>query len=52
MPVTSVPTSLATTGIDTFITELSRAITNWPAASAASTMLAFERCSESLTDGT
>ena len=50
MPVTSVPTSLATTGIDTFITELSSAITNWPAASAASTMLAFERCSEALTD--
>ena len=45
MPVTSVPMSSATTGIDTFITELSSAMTNWPAANAASTTVAFERCS-------
>jgi hypothetical protein len=32
MPVTVVPTSLATVAIDTFITELSKVIRNWPAA--------------------
>src|SRR5580765_2947919 len=51
IPVTSVPTSAATTGIDTFITELSRAITNWPAASAASTTLLLERRSDAITCG-
>ena len=40
IPVTSVPTSAATTGIDTFITELSRAMTNCPAARAAKTIRA------------
>ena len=33
MPVTVVPTSLATVAMDTFITELSSVIRNWPAAS-------------------
>ena len=33
IPVTVVPTSLATVAIDTFITELSSVIRNWPAAS-------------------
>src|SRR4029450_114889 len=33
MPVTVVPTSLATSSIETFITELSSVIRNWPAAS-------------------
>ena len=37
MPVTVVPTSLATVAIDTFITELSSVIRNWPAASVSST---------------
>src|SRR5262245_18286678 len=37
MPVTVVPRSLATVAIDTFITELSRVIRNWPAASVMST---------------
>ena len=38
MPVTVVPTSLATVAIDTFITELSSVMRNWPAASVSSTM--------------
>jgi hypothetical protein len=38
MPVTVVPRSLATLAMDTFITELSRVIRNWPVASVASTM--------------
>jgi hypothetical protein len=37
IPVTFVPTSLATVAIDTFITELSSVIRNWPAASVART---------------
>jgi hypothetical protein len=32
-----VPTSLATVAIDTFITELSRTIKNWPAHSVSRT---------------
>src|SRR5215218_8841823 len=39
MPVTVVPTSLATVAIDTFITELSSVIRNWPDASVSRTML-------------
>src|SRR3954465_7517708 len=38
MPVTSVPTSLATVAMATFITEVSRVIRNWPAASVSSTI--------------
>ena len=38
MPVTVVPTSSATVAIDTFMTELSRVMRNWPAASVISTM--------------
>ena len=38
IPVTSVPTSLATVAIDTFITELSSVIKNWPAARVTSTI--------------
>jgi hypothetical protein len=37
MPVTVVPRSFATVAIDTFITELSSAIRNWPAHSVSST---------------
>ena len=37
MPVTVVPTSFATVAIETFITELSSVIRNWPAASVRST---------------
>src|SRR5512132_1747330 len=37
IPVTVVPTSLATVAIDTFITELSRVIRNCPAASVTRT---------------
>ena len=49
IPVTFVPTSLATVAIDTFITELSSVIRNWPAASVARTdraapVLASEMC--------
>ena len=38
IPVTVVPTSLATVAIDTFITELSSVMRNWPAPSVSSTM--------------
>ena len=38
IPVTVVPTSLATVAIDTFITELSSVIRNWPAARVSSTI--------------
>ena len=38
IPVTVVPTSFATVAIDTFITELSSVIRNWPDASVSSTM--------------
>src|SRR6188472_3112164 len=38
IPVTVVPTSCATVAIDTFITELSSVIRNWPAASVSRTM--------------
>src|SRR5436305_6040871 len=37
MPVTVVPTSFATVAIDTFITELSSVMRNWPAASVMRT---------------
>ncbi len=37
MPVTVVPTSLATVAIETFITELSSIIRNWPAHSVTRT---------------
>src|SRR4051794_37123700 len=40
MPVTSVPTSSATVAIATFITDVSRVIRNWPAASVTSTSVA------------
>src|SRR3954452_23457612 len=40
IPVTVVPTSLATVAIDTFITELSSVIRNCPAASVSSTSVA------------
>src|SRR6185503_12138547 len=39
MPVTSVPTSFATVAIDTFMTELSRVMRNWPAARVIRTVL-------------
>src|SRR3954464_8051820 len=40
MPVTVVPTSFATVAIDTFMTDESRIITNWAAASVTSTAFA------------
>ena len=40
IPVTVVPTSFATVAIETFITELSRVIRNWPAASVNRTSVA------------
>src|SRR6476659_9445054 len=40
IPVTVVPTSFATVAIDTFITELSNVIRNWPAASVTKTIVA------------
>jgi hypothetical protein len=40
MPVTSVPTSLATVAIATFITDVSSVMRNWPAASVARTAVA------------
>src|SRR5262245_17836375 len=40
MPVTVVPTSFATVAIETFITELSSVMRNWPAASVSSTSIA------------
>src|SRR5215211_1925558 len=40
IPVTVVPTSFATVAIETFITELSSVIRNWPAASVARTSIA------------
>ena len=40
MPVTVVPTSLATVAIDTFMTELSRVMRNWADASVRRTALA------------
>src|SRR5215218_7678563 len=40
IPVTVVPTSSATVAIETFITELSRVIRNWPDASVSSTSVA------------
>src|SRR4051794_27743358 len=44
IPVTVVPTSLATVAIDTFMTELSSVMTNWPEASVNRTSpLAFAR---------
>jgi hypothetical protein len=38
IPVTVVPTSFATVAIDTFITELSSVMRNWPAAKVNSTI--------------
>src|SRR5262245_64668540 len=38
IPVTVVPTSSATVAIDTFITELSNVIKNWPAANVTNTV--------------
>ena len=38
IPVTVVPTSLATVAIDTFMTELSSVIRNWAEASVSSTI--------------
>src|SRR4051794_21926177 len=38
IPVTVVPTSLATVAIDTFITDVSSVMTNWPTASVRSTI--------------
>ena len=53
IPVTVVPTSLATVAIETFITELSRVIKNWPAASVTSTIAdAFASCVVSATPST
>ncbi len=40
IPVTVVPTSFATVAIETFITELSSVIRNWPDASVNSTRVA------------
>src|SRR3954453_9788084 len=40
IPVTVVPTSFATVAIETFITELSSVIRNWPEASVQRTMVA------------
>jgi len=40
IPVTLVPTSFATVAIETFMTELSRTIRNWPAASVSKTSVA------------
>ena len=40
MPVTVVPTSFATVAMETFITELSSVIRNWPDASVSSTSVA------------
>ncbi len=42
IPVTVVPTSFATVAIETFITELSSVIRNWPDASVSSTRVAPE----------
>src|SRR4051794_2199229 len=54
MPDTSVPTSLATVAIATFMTEVSRVIRNWPDARVASTGVprAGSVARESLTAGT
>src|SRR5262245_57216251 len=38
MPVTVVPTSLATSSIETFMTDVSSVIRNWPAASVSRTI--------------
>ena len=43
IPVTVVPTSFATVAIETFITELSSVIRNWPAASVSRTICVPER---------
>src|SRR3954451_12556565 len=51
IPVTVVPTSFATVAIDTFITELSRAIRNCPAASVNSTSVAPPARAEGATLG-
>ena len=42
MPVIVVPTSLATVAMATFITEVSRVMTNWPAPSVSSTKPVFD----------
>src|SRR6266540_375151 len=41
IPVTVVPTSFATVAIETFMTELSRVIRNWPAARVSRTSFAL-----------
>src|SRR3954470_12387116 len=49
IPVTVVPTSFATVAIDTFMTELSSVMTNWPEASVnRMSPLAFARSCASL----
>ncbi|GGW40902.1 hypothetical protein GCM10010381_27100 [Streptomyces xantholiticus] len=45
IPVTVVPTSSATVAIETFMTELSSAIRNWPAASVGRTSRAVAELS-------
>ena len=45
IPVTVVPTSLATVAMETFMTELSRVMRNWADASVSSTMCPLARCS-------
>src|SRR5829696_9948591 len=49
MPVTVVPTSLATVAMDTFITELSSVIRNWPAARVTRTMAVALRSTRAVT---
>src|SRR6266516_4296628 len=51
MPVTVVPTSLATVAIATFMTELSRVIRNWPDASVSRTSPVFCFIPTSVTRG-
>ena len=48
IPVTVVPTSLATVAMETFMTELSRVMRNCADARVNSTMLLPERCSASV----
>ena len=51
MPVTVVPTSLATVAIDTFMTELSRVMRNWADASVSkmTPVAAFAPCPVAVT---
>src|SRR5215207_4076278 len=50
MPVTVVPTSSATVAIETFITELSSVIRNWPDASVRRTRVAPARAAGAASD--